>query len=311
VISRQVPRNYSFPLAAVVARAVLFTMSMKLSRILSTVAVLSITAACAVSGEEEEDTGQSEDAVKKADRHCRSRERSDAEEDAAQRKMKGSGDRGGRIQVYVHVITTSEGAGDVSDERIRSQVDVLERSFRGTGFDFQLTKVDRIANDEWATQTEKFEAAMKRKLHRGNKSDLNVYIAAGFDYLGWSYLPEDLGKDSKLDGIVIQPTSLPGGAAPFDLGLTAVHEVGHWLGLEHTFKGGCNGKNGDFIDDTPNEKGPAEGCPVGRNTCTGKGDKGKDPIHNFMDYSDDRCLTDFTNDQGRRMRRMWNAYRVQ
>jgi hypothetical protein len=291
---------------AVVARGVLSTLGMKLSRILAMLVALSIPAACAVEAEDE-GSEQSEEAVKKADRHCRSRQRSEDEEAAAQRKMKGSGDRGGRIQVYVHVITTSDGVGDVTDEPIRSQIAVLENAFRGTGFDFKLVDIDWTTNDLWATQTEQYEGAMKRKLHRGNKSDLNLYIAPGFPYLGWAYLPDDLGKDSKLDGVVIQPTTLPGGEAPYDLGYTAVHEVGHWLGLEHTFKGGCKGTNGDFVDDTPKEKGPAEGCPEGRNTC---GDKGKDPIHNFMDYSDDRCLTQFTPGQMRRMRKMWNAYRV-
>lgn len=219
---------------------------------------------------------------------------------------------GGTIDVYFHVINKGSGLsnGDVPLTQIQAQMSVLNGAYASTGWQFNLVEVDRTTNATWYTMTpgSTAESQAKNALRKGTADDLNLYSAnIGQGLLGWATFPTDYASKPKMDGVVLLYTSMPGGtAAPYNLGDTGTHEVGHWMGLYHTFQGGC-GSTGDSVNDTPSERSPAYGCPTGRDSCPTK--SGKDPITNFMDYSDDSCMNTFTTGQDTRMDQLWTQYR--
>jgi Pregnancy-associated plasma protein-A len=253
------------------------------------------------------------------------------------------------IPVKFHVIYKDEGLGGgkngggyLSDERIQAQIDVLNAAFLSSGFQFDFdveTDVTRTNQAEWfnlvsSGSDQRYfrgsnkEIKMKQALHEGDSETLNIYSASlGQFLLGWAWLPWDLDPEftdgnplpSFLDGVVLDFRSLPvvpndtGDDSKFAIyseGDTGTHEVGHWLGLYHTFQGGCS-EPGDHVDDTAAEASPAFNCPVGRDTCVDAGvDPGVDPIRNFMDYTQDSCMNMFTAGQAVRMQASWAEFRA-
>lgn len=150
--------------------------------------------------------------------------------------------------------------------------------------------------------------------HAGHQVDLSEQLATSV--LGFCTLPNPSINGSSprseyvKDGCNVLAKTVPGGSLPhYNRGGTAIHEIGHWNGLLHTFEGeSCSSDNeGDYIDDTPQESVPTDGCPTRKDSCPNS--SGFDPVHNFMDYSSDECYESFTPAQIRRMRDMWYAMR--
>ena len=258
-----------------------------------------------------------ETAAQSAVRGCATQELSADEQRAVEQALAGQVKAQARangsvnIKVYWHVINngTTAAQGNLSDAAIASQISVLNAAYASTPYRFTLTATDRTTNSSWySCGGGACEKKMKAALRKGGAGDLNVYsnnMSGGL--LGWATFPSSYASQPSLDGVVILYSSLPGGsAAPYNQGDTATHEVGHWLGLYHTFQGGCTG-SGDYVNDTPAEGSAAYGCPTSRDTCLSLA--GMDPVTNFMDYTDDACMDRFSAGQNDRMDSLVIQYR--
>jgi hypothetical protein len=215
------------------------------------------------------------------------------------------------VPVYFHVIRSgaTPAQGDVPQDQILAQIQVLNDAYANTPFKFMLANVTRTTNAAWYAMSpgSAAENEAKNTLRVGGSGTLNLYSAnPGGGLLGWATFPSDYAGNPKYDGVVVLFSSLPGGsAAPYNEGDTGTHEVGHWMGLYHTFQGKC--LRGDSVSDTAAERSAAFGCPTGRDTCTSK--PGLDPITNFMDYTDDSCMDNFSSGQRDRMDAQHAQYR--
>lgn len=207
------------------------------------------------------------------------------------------------IPVWVHEIRRTSGSlGTLVAGQITSQITALNAAYAAHGIQFTLAGTTLSKNNNWYNDGGTYYNTLARDVN----NNINIYTNTASGNLGYAYVPNGGGVvGNKFDRIVIYYKAFgnPGTyGAPYNEGDTTTHEVGHYLGLYHTFQGGCAAAascatNGDLICDTPPE-GAAHFSP-----CTDPATCGNpDPIHNFMDYSDDNCMFEFTPNQQNRMR---------
>lgn len=235
-----------------------------------------------------------------------------------------------RIPVVVHVLRHSNGVtGDISPAMVQSQIAILNEDFlalvgsngqAGTDIqiEFRLATVDPSGNPTtgitYSDNTTWFNdgGSYWNTLAWDTNRYLNIYTNTASGALGYvPDLPQGGIAGANFDRVVILWSAFGRNAPigpPFDQGRTATHEVGHYLGLEHTFSNGCGSAtacytSGDLICDTKPQSIPTTGCSDGQSCGI------PDPIHNYMDYSDDLCMTQFTPEQARRMRCSLEHYR--
>lgn len=213
---------------------------------------------------------------------------------------------------YIHI--TNGATGTVTEQQRIDQTQVLNDAYAGHGFTFCYDPVafpPRVtSNATWFTMSPNSQAELDAKttLGRDPTKFLNFYTAnPGQGLLGWATFPFP-SVDLQRDGVVCLYSSLPGGSAvPFNEGDTGTHEVGHWLGLFHTFEGGCIG-SGDQVADTQSHANPDFACPNSGPSCN---PPASSPVHNYMNYVDDPCMDHFTSGQGARARSIVGTFRPQ
>ena len=241
------------------------------------------------------------------------------------------------IPVVVHVLMDDSCTnGVISDAMVQSQIDILNEDYlalggtngaNGTDAQIQFvladedpsgqatTGITRSCNSLWFNDNGNYWNSLNWDPNRY----MNIYTNKAGGFLGYvPFLPADAGGTlvgEPSDRVVILWTAFgrDSDAAPYDQGRTATHEVGHYLGLEHPFHPqgqcgsavdpGCYG-DGDLICDTNPEAGPNFGCPASASSCGSD-----DPFHNYMDYTDDLCMEEFTVEQSRRTRCSLQHYR--
>lgn len=227
-----------------------------------------------------------------------------------------------RVPVAFHVITDGRN-GKFTTQALGVVVENLNWAFRDTPFSFYLYRVDTTVNKKWFNNcvvNTKQQNALRKRLAKDVRYYLNVYTCRlGQDgFYGVATFPPGYPIPGNpglnyLQGVALDPVTI-GGSEAFEYGLTLAHEVGHYLGLLHTFEFHFNPgleacvEPGDTIADTaPQDGNTLFSCPIGRDSCPDAA--GPDPITNFMNYATDACFEGFTAQQAQLMLEATAAFR--
>ncbi|RMJ17345.1 hypothetical protein BHE90_003762 [Fusarium euwallaceae] len=235
------------------------------------------------------------------------------------------------VDVNFHIASTEEDENLITKEIVDAQWNVLYESFAKYGINLVLNSTERVVDnlagqsflvyegpDKGWVNYEEEEREYFKSTRKGGYDALNIYFFSKYSpgatgYCNWpTVLTEGDDLTLGLDSCQLSAMTMPGftveqGAfEDWNMGHLAVHEAGHWFGLNHTFSGGCS-EPGDFVGDTPAQRTQIFGCPVGSDSCPDR--PGLDPIHNFMGYTNDNCTNEFTAGQKDRMFEVFFNYR--
>ena len=234
------------------------------------------------------------------------------------------------IPVVVHVVYRRD-RENISNAQVESQIRILNQDLRMKNRDrtklpdpfkplhadariqFRLATKDIFGNaTNGITRTRTsvpsfgFDEGVKSSRTGGadpwpTRRFLNIWVCnLGEGLLGYAQFP---GGPPKTDGVVVLYTAFGtkgAASAPFNLGRTTTHEVGHWLNLRHIWgdMNDCTGN--DHVSDTPKAKGANFGKPKFPHVTCKNGPNG-DMFMNYMDYVDDAAMFMFTQGQAARM----------
>ncbi len=204
------------------------------------------------------------------------------------------------IPVNFYVLRLDDGSNDATDTQIANQVSVLSNAFSSFNISFHLNSIERVNDSRWSLNADNRTIWNEIKQDLGTRAEriLNVYIATySTGLLGRAVFPWEYAESDARNGVTIKYSTLPGGGEfNYDEGDILVHEVGHYLGLYHTFQGGCTDPNDD-VSDTPACELSYGKPPPTTNTCPSPG---FDPVHNYMGYVDNDWMWEFTPGQQER-----------
>ncbi len=262
-----------------------------------------------------------------------------ASEEIKRARLNGDAERGGgpRIIPTVFHVIHNGGIENISKEQIEDQMRILNEDFQRLNADtvntravfqdvaanpnveFRLAKLDPQGNCTDGivrvisplTENASDESGVKGVSYWPSSDYFNVWVVKTIDnggeqgtILGYAQFPGFGGAST--DGVVVRADyigDIGTGANNGSKGRTLTHEAGHWLGLFHTFQGGCSsGFFSDMCDDTPEQaEATPSNCPQNANTCTNGNPDLPDMVENYMDYSNGGCQNMYTLDQKDRM----------
>lgn len=204
------------------------------------------------------------------------------------------------INVYFHAIVNTSTTTYPSDTLFRSQLSVMNNAYASSGIQFVFAGSDRKKDNTLATGDGLFpdwnpSTAMQtylKSVHSAKYADLNLFFYSNppTDTLGQctfplATVPASTSIDFAKDGCHLATGTMPGQEITnYNLGMSAVHETGHWLSLLHPFNGySCSASDpGDYVADTPQESTESYGCDTGKDSCPSVA--GVDPIHNYSEF---------------------------